>query len=669
MIARGCRSALFCLSLAVILISSARAADWPVITPDQKSITSVPQQPDAPAVILYREDTTDDTKNFRSVYVRLKVLTEAGKRYQDVEIPVGRSSFTISQVSGRTVQPDGQVVPWEGQPVDKIVVRDHGFRVRVKSFTLPAVAVGSILDYRYSLHFGEDSRNAPEWLVQNELFQKRVVFKFIPTKYQPKTDSLRGENGSYDRIGNANLEQVNSEYTWINHLPAGKQPEDHMTAADQYKWVGFEMNDVPPAAQEPDMPPSIAVSWRVDLFYRLQSKPDSYWKIAGKGWDKEVESFLSRKSGIAEAVTQLMAAGDTPEAKLRKIYDFLSQLQNQSFAPSSGSAIALTPAAGAEDVLKNRGGTHDELNRLFVAMARAAGIPAVMMWVPDRGRAPFDTSYMTTDQFVAEIALVSLGGQDVFLDPGTKFCPYGLLTWHYAGVRGLRQNAGGNPALVDSPAPTYKGALIQRVARLQVNEKGLMQGQVAVGYSGQEAVIRREMALGLGPEERKTCLEKELASWLPSGTTVTLTNIPDWDKTEGPLSAQFKVTGPLATNSGHNWQLPTQVFETNSQPRFTSAQRTNPVFFDYASRRVDEVHISLPDNIALDSLPPVRQAKTPYALYLSEQKSEGPRGMVSTRDIAMNGVLFAPNEYKDVKDFYDKVADGDKATAPLKGSF
>ena len=667
MIPTTCRNASPHLSLFLILISFARAADWPPITPDQKSTSSVSQQPDAPAVIFYREDTTDDSKNFRSVYVRLKVLTEAGKRYQDVEIPVGHNAFTVSQVSGRTVQPDGQIVPWDGQPIDKIVVRDHGLRLHVKSFTLPAVAVGSILDYRYSLHFAEDSRNAPEWLVQNELFQKRVVFKFIPTKYQPKVDSLRGDTGSYDRIGNSNLEQVNSEYTWINHLPAGKQPEDHMTAVDQYKWVGFEMNDVPPAAYEPDQPPPIAVSWRVDFFYRTQAKPDTYWKAAGKNWDKEVESFLSKKGGVSEAVTKLVEAGDNPEAKLRKIYDFVSQLQNQSFS-ASAPAIALAPAAGAEEVLKNRGGTHDELNRLFLAMVRAAGIPAAMMWVPDRGKAPFDIGYMTTDQFVAEISVVQLGGQDVFLDPGTKFCPYGLLPWHYAGVRGMRQNTGANPTLVDTPAPTYKGALIQRVARVQVMEKGMMQGQVAIGYAGQEAMTRREMAAGLSPEDRQRFLEHELASWLPPGTTVHLTNTPDWDKTEGTLAAQFKVTGPLATGEGGKWQIPAQIFETNSRARFTSAQRTSPVFFDYASRRVDEVHISLPDNIAADNMPAARQAKTPYALYVSEQKSEGPRGIVSTRDIAMNGVLFTPNEYKDLKEFYDKVADGDKGTVPLKGS-
>ena len=35
----------------------------------------------------------------------------------------------------------------------------------------------------------------------------------------------------------------------------------------------------------------------------------------------------------------------------------------------------------------------------------------------------------------------------------------------------------------------------------------------------------------------------------------------------------------------------------------------------------------------------------------------------------MNGFLFATKDYKELKDFYDKVAEGDNQTAALKGSF
>ena len=361
-----------------------------------------------------------------------------------------------------------------------------------------------------------------------------------------------------------------------------------------------------------------------------------------------------------------MAASDSPEVKVQKIYAAVSQMENQSFAIVPNQPAPM-PASGAENVLQKRGGTHDELNRLFVAMVRAAEIPAIMMWIPDRGRTMFDPNFMSTDQLDGEVAIAQPGGQDVFLDPGTKFCPYGVLNWHYTGSRGLRQSANGS-TLADSPPPNYKQASIQRVARLQLTDKGTMDGTLAVGFSGQEAMVRRQQAANLDANGRKQLLQDEVGSWLPGGTQVTLTNAPEWDKTEGMLVGKFKVAGPLATNDGQRWVVPIHVFQANQKPLFSSASRTGPVYFDYASRQTDEVHVILPANVELETLPANQQAKTGYALYTTEQKREGANGITAMRDLAVNTVLFSPDEYKDLKDFYDKVAAGDNAPAALKGS-
>jgi hypothetical protein len=42
------------------LVTPSLAADWPPISPEDLSMTDVKEQPGAPAVILYREQTDDD---------------------------------------------------------------------------------------------------------------------------------------------------------------------------------------------------------------------------------------------------------------------------------------------------------------------------------------------------------------------------------------------------------------------------------------------------------------------------------------------------------------------------------------------------------------------------------------------------------------------------------
>lgn len=71
---------------AVALYRPAMGEDWPPITPDERSMTSLPEQPGA-AVVLLREDVTDDPHNNRTVYMRIKILTEPGRNQADVEIP------------------------------------------------------------------------------------------------------------------------------------------------------------------------------------------------------------------------------------------------------------------------------------------------------------------------------------------------------------------------------------------------------------------------------------------------------------------------------------------------------------------------------------------------------------------------------------------------------
>jgi hypothetical protein len=652
-------SVLFLVILFIGSITRSHAADWPPIAPDEQSMTSVPDQPGVSAIILSRQETDDDTLHYHGVYTRIKVLTEAGRKYADVELPYNRRGFTIEQVSGRTVHADGTVVPFEGKPFDKVVVKGHNLRIQVKAFSLPDVQVGSILDYRYNLRYADNSLRAPEWTIQSEIPEKKVTFKYIPFQF-------KGNN--YVEIARG---RTANGVAWTPFLPVGHAPK-LQTGPTGNNSIDLQMENVPALVDEPFTPPANPLRWRVHFYYQAELKQEDYWKKEGKFWNKDVESFLNRQKGVPEAVTQTVASSDTPEAKVRKIYAFVSGLENRSYVPKrteqEQQALGLKENQGVDDVLRQKSGYHDELNRLFVAMVRSAGIQAVMMWVSDRGEDFFSPQFLSTDQLDAEIAAVQLDGKDIFLDPGTKYTPYSLLSWHYAGCQGLRQNGDKGADIAETPSTTYKQAIIQRVANLKLNDQGIAEGTVVIGFSGLEALIRRQEGNKTDAEGRKKMLEDEVRSWLPGGTEVTLNNDPTWDKTTDQMIARFAVSGPLALSAGKRWIVPVHVFEVNDKPRFSAAQRTNPIYFDYPSREIDEVHIALPPSIEVESLPPSTHAKMEYALYATDQKSEGSNGIVATRDLAMAGFVFTAAEYKDIKGFYDQVKAGDDQPLVLKGA-
>jgi Domain of Unknown Function with PDB structure (DUF3857)/Transglutaminase-like superfamily len=652
------------LSLVVIFPATPSfAADWPPISPDDLALTSIKEQPGAPAVVLLREETDDDMQNHHSVYMRIKILTEAGREYANVRLPYNRRGFKIADISGRTVHADGSIVLFTGKPFDRTVLKSSGSRVNVKSFTLPDVQVGSIIDYRYSLSYDDNRVLAPEWDVQTDLFQRKVTFKFIP--YQ--------NHGSVEII--LPHDQVARGIAWAPFLGDGPQPQLHTlprtelstVAHNVSMWVDLSRENIPPLVDEPYMAPSSITKMRVYFYYQEARNMEDYWKMQHKFWDKDVSSFIGKDKGVREQVAQLVSAQDSPEQKVRKIYAFITTLENQDYIPQrtgqENQALELKPNQGAEDVLAHHSGTHDELNRLFVSMVRAAGIPASLIWVPDRSNEIFVKQYLSTSQFDAEIAIVQLDGKDAYLDPGSKFCPYGIIDWRYTSVGGLRQ---GSTEFGETPGPSYQQSISTRMADVALDDHGVIDGVVTLVFKGIAAMTRRQEGGKTDSEGRKKMLEDELSSQLPGNSQVTLLNSPDWDGVETPLVAQFRVRCPFAVAAGKHLMLMQHLFQIDEKSRFPATQRANPVLFRFPWLEADEVHIKLPPDMKLDSLAPDDSVNLPYALYKVHQKQEAPDRIFSRRDFVMATTLIPVDKYKELKTFFDKVASDDSQPALVR---
>ena len=78
----------FFLLCALLCSFPAIASDFQQPTPEELKMTSDPTAPGAPAVYLFRQETSDDYLHKLSLYARIKILTEKGREYGDVELPV-----------------------------------------------------------------------------------------------------------------------------------------------------------------------------------------------------------------------------------------------------------------------------------------------------------------------------------------------------------------------------------------------------------------------------------------------------------------------------------------------------------------------------------------------------------------------------------------------------
>src|SRR5580700_5758165 len=93
-------------------------AQFQAPTKEELEMTSDPKAPGADAVYLYREEKTDDNLHYHNYHVRIKVLTEKGKELATVRTPYERRGFKVRDIQGRTIHPDGTVIPLTAKPSD-----------------------------------------------------------------------------------------------------------------------------------------------------------------------------------------------------------------------------------------------------------------------------------------------------------------------------------------------------------------------------------------------------------------------------------------------------------------------------------------------------------------------------------------------------------------------
>src|SRR5205823_11931658 len=87
-------------------------------------LTQEPLAPGAPAIILFRQVDRDDRGEtaHEDNYFRIKILTEEGRKYGDIEIPFYKGNGNnVTALRGRTIRPDGSIANFEGKVFEKAI--------------------------------------------------------------------------------------------------------------------------------------------------------------------------------------------------------------------------------------------------------------------------------------------------------------------------------------------------------------------------------------------------------------------------------------------------------------------------------------------------------------------------------------------------------------------
>jgi Domain of Unknown Function with PDB structure (DUF3857) len=639
------------LLLTVLFLSSmtAHAQQWKPIDPSHLALKAPTVEKDADAeaifweVYLKDEWDGDYPRKVLSHYIRIKIFNERGiEKHGKIDIPYF-SQINIRDIAARTIKPDGTIVELKKDSIfDREIVRLSGLKFKSKSFAMPAVEPGSIIEYRWN-------EQRPFNFYTRLHFQREIPVQSV--KYYIKPLS--------------NIEMGMRSITFHAQATAFTKEKDGYVSTGQ--------TNVPAFLEEPRMPPEDQVrSWML-LYYSKSDKiePDKFWKEYGKSVYESNKGLLKVNDEVRKAATAALGDASTAEQKLERILTFcrtqIKNVNDDTTTLSDEERKKLKENRSPADTLKRGYGHGKDIDLLFAALAMAAGFEARIINLPDRNDIFFDPN-VADDYFlnVYDIA-VKVGEEWKFFDPSSRYVSLGMLRWQQEGQPALIADPK-EPTFVKTPLSPAEKSLQKRTAKMRLLEDGTLEGEARIEYTGHFAADRKEYHDEESASEREEQVRQTVQSRLGNieVTDIKLEDVTDPFK---PLVYSYKVRVPgFAERTGKRLFLQPAFFQKGIGPLFPTSNRRHDIYFHFPWMEDDDVTIELPEGFALDN------AESPASFNFGEVGkyevnlgiTKDKKALVYKRKLKFSGLIFPKSSYENLKKVFDSMHQQDNHAVTLK---
>lgn len=632
------------------------AADWAPIDEDLLALSEPRLDPDADAEAIFWDVRIADRmqgdmpQTFEDQYVRIKIFTERGvEKYSTVDLATVRKT-SITTLLGRTIKPDGTIVELEKATIfERDVVKAGDVRVRTRSFSMPNVEVGDIIEYQWREITDNSFAN----------YQRLYFQRDIPTwkiTYHVKPSEMAG------RLGYIMQSQA------YNVTHSGFQPEPQ-------GYFATYVEDAPAFTEEPYMPPGDQVrSWLL-LYYSLRGDTDAekFWNKHGKELYSEYHKDMKPDGTIKKAVASIVDAADDDAAKVDKILQFcrteIQDIYHDRFGVSAEQRADMKENKGPGDTYERRMGTSYQINMLFGSLLEAAGLEVRVAQLPRRDDRFFDERFLNPYFLNGYAMAVRVDGEWRFYDAGSPYVSPGMLLWPEEGVLALVTDPK-RPEFVRTPLTEPEGTTDSRFAELELAPDGTLSGSIREVVTGHRGVSAKRIYDGLSEDERVERVTKRLQNRL-STAEVTDVVINNADSVDGVFSYSYKISVPgYAVPTGKRLFLQPSFFERNTSARFATSERKHDIYFSYPFSEKDHVVIRMPEGYELED------AEAPQSFQLGEFGEYTVRlATTSTGNLIYNrtfvwGVggmlLFPASSYPQLKGAFDEMHKQDEHMVTLR---
>jgi hypothetical protein len=627
---------------------------WPPIDQTELADTKPKVDPEAGAEILLR-DVYLDHGSFEEYddhyYIRAKIYTQKGaEALATVEVPYKKWG-RVTDIVVRTTKPDGTCVEMNPRDVyDRELVKEGHFQERVKAFAVPGLEPGVIVEIRYTV-IDRDPDETSVFL----MIQSKLPARVVKIKLQMPCDA--GGPGLTLRCFSLRCpnQQVNPDANECYH---------------------FELHDVAGADEEPYSPAEIDTSPCIMVYYSYEETlpPNEYWPKLGIKLQEKLEKKSEIDDDIRTMLAKIVDRGDPADIKIRKIYDFCrTKIVNRNHSAEAKTTQARAHAnkrynETATDTLRNLSGDGYDVNMLFAALARAAGMNVRLAACNNRAQILFRKSL--AEPFMFPYTAIAIRGDEdwLYYDPGSLYLPAGMLPWWITDTSVLISDSAGKAVpikIAGSPADQSENT---RKAMLRLDNEGAIEGEVSEIYTGQcEADLKTKFEEHTPSEIQE--LVKESIKKYQKNAELSDIKVENASSPTEPLKIAYKLRVPdYADRTGGRIFFQPAVFQKGVPPLFNAASRKTDIFFDFRETTTDDITIIPPEGYVLE------EGNAPGGLdlsglgnYQASLKVSRKTGRIFYhRVFRQTAALFPVESYPSIKKAFEAIQNLDNHTLILR---
>lgn len=588
-----------------------------------------------------------------SIHHRIKIYSKDGFDYATKKIVLYKNGSTRESINRIKAITFNLV---DGKIEETKLAKDGEFKVALsefrdqKSFTMPKITEGSVIDYKYEVRSPFIS-NIDEFLFQHDIPVKNLVasmeapeyfifrlntkgfLPIIPEKSTKETKlnfQNRVETGNYtgprSKVQNSSLSFSNNISTYkMMNVPALKE-EPYVNGMDNYRSaVSYELS----YTQFPDSPrKTYSTNWEAVVNTIYDSK-NFGGELKKTGYfEDEIDALVANVNGNAEKVATVL---DFVKSKVK---------WNDNYGKYTRS--------GVKKAYKEGKGNVAEINLMLTAMLRHIGLDANPILVSTRANGiPL---FPTREGYNYVISGVNLATGMVLLDATEAYSTPGILPFRTLNWEGrLIKKGGSSESVTLYPA---KSSLRRTLVNLNLSETGEATGKIRINHKDHYAVRFRKAYFKTNEEDYLDELEKKSAQLEIDNFQVKEAN----NLGKGPtVSYDYSLEGASEVLAGKLYFAPMSFLRSTTNP-FTTDKREFPIDFGYPSTSSTSATINIPDGYQIESLPESMSLALPEGMGAFKFMLKEAAGSIQLKVSSEIGVpVIPPTYYDSLKEYYKKM--------------